>query len=241
MAVEKVRGCGYRKVGGIYLVGSGEGVVCDRLPYELKKCPCCGAGIKQARGFTWINAKQFFKIDHDIELDNALSTKGCLCAGTPKIQMKGMARPLGKVSGCPICYPRDEQYGIQWIGDKFYTPQSFIEEARTMGISKRIAQIPKDLKLGETWILLAHPKAISRPATEEEMIPGNSKTKISAGKLFVDVPAIFYAFRPQRIEKIITDKQATKTMIKKLEKRGITPVIVPHDDPDHNPGKGKKK
>lgn len=30
MACEPKRGCGYRKVGGIYLVGGGIGVPCDR-------------------------------------------------------------------------------------------------------------------------------------------------------------------------------------------------------------------
>jgi hypothetical protein len=33
-----------------------------------------------------------------------------------------------------------------WVGSQYYTPESFIKEAQTMGVSKRIAKIPKDLK-----------------------------------------------------------------------------------------------
>lgn len=194
MAVEAKRGCGYRKVGGLYLVGEGLAAVCDRLPYELKVCPCCGAGIKQARGFTWLDAEQFL--------------------GTHKDCKDNFSSP------CPICIPLPQKYGLLWVGEKYYSPQSFIEEAKKLGVSKRIPQIPKDFKLGETWILLAHPKVISKPDPEKK-------------DLFKYYPAIFYVFRPQRIEKIITHKQATKTMLKKLAKRKITPIIVPDDDKDH--------
>ncbi len=178
-------------------MGSGEGIVCDRLPYPLEICPCCGAGIKPARGFTWIHAIKFFGVGH-------LNCKD-------------------SVPGCPICNPLPGKYGLLWVGDKFYTPQEFIQEARDLGISRRIAQIPKGLKLGETWILFAHRKAIVKPQ------PG-------PGELFKDIPAIFYAFRPQRIEKIISESQATEKALADLEKRGITPVIVPDDDSDHQPG-----
>lgn len=211
MAIEARRSCGYRKVGGIYLVGTGEGIACDRLPYELTLCPCCGAGIKQARGITWLKARQFFVRTHSLELEAENSKKDCICLGA-----------------CPVCNPTDEKYGLLWIGEKYYTAQSFVEEARRMGISKRVAQVPKGIKLGETWLLLAHPKVIAKPDPEKK-------------ELFKYYPAIFYAFRPQRIEKIITDKQATPKMMEQLKKRGLTPVVVPENDPDHNPGNKKHK
>jgi len=44
---------------------------------------------------------------------------------------------------------------------------------------------------------------------------------------------IFCAFRPQRIEKLIRESDATPEELKKLEKRGITPIKVPDNDPDH--------
>lgn len=37
MASETKRGCGYRKVGGMYLVGDYIRVPCDRLPFPGKK------------------------------------------------------------------------------------------------------------------------------------------------------------------------------------------------------------
>lgn len=39
MAVETRRGCGYRKVGGIYLVCDGAGFRCDQLPVNLEVIP----------------------------------------------------------------------------------------------------------------------------------------------------------------------------------------------------------
>src|SRR5207302_7622776 len=57
VAVEAKRGCGYRKIGGLYFVGGGRGVACDRLPIPLDICPTCGHGIKQTRGFTWVDRK----------------------------------------------------------------------------------------------------------------------------------------------------------------------------------------
>jgi hypothetical protein len=61
MAVEARRGCGYRKVGGLYLVGGGIGATCDRLPFELGVCPCCNAGFKPSLGWTWIRPGKFEK------------------------------------------------------------------------------------------------------------------------------------------------------------------------------------
>ena len=64
MAVEAKRGCGYRKVGGLYMVGGGVGIPCDRLPFELTVCSCCGQGIKQARGWTWVDVAKLFQGVH---------------------------------------------------------------------------------------------------------------------------------------------------------------------------------
>jgi hypothetical protein len=60
MAIEASRGCGYRKVGGLYLVGSGLTVACDRLPLEITTCPVCDCGIKFTRAPTKINAAKLW-------------------------------------------------------------------------------------------------------------------------------------------------------------------------------------
>jgi hypothetical protein len=92
-----------------------------------------------------------------------------------------------------------------------------------MGVSKRIAAIPRGFEIGETWIYLAHNEA----GTETSVGPGGA---IITKK----VPAVFYLFKPQRIEKIITKSQSeNEAEMQKLTELGITPVIVPDNDPDH--------
>lgn len=188
MAIEPRRGCGYRKVGGLYLVSEGPGLPCCRLPLRLSICPCCGAGIKQTRGWTWIN---------------------------PTLLLGESYRP--ECNACPAGNPATmgARAGLLWIGVQFYpTVAHFEAEARTMGISRRISAIPRGLKVGETWVLLAHPKACTPDAEGRE-----------AG--------VFRIFRPQRIEKILTASQATPEELDKLAEAGITPVIVPDGDRDH--------
>ncbi len=58
LTFEAARGCGYRKAGGKYLVSGGEMLPCGRLPLELTVCPCCSQGIKQSRGWTWIDPEK---------------------------------------------------------------------------------------------------------------------------------------------------------------------------------------
>ena len=55
------RGCGLRKPGGLYLVAGAPNAPCGKLPLELTVCPCCGQGIKFARGWTWVDADRLFK------------------------------------------------------------------------------------------------------------------------------------------------------------------------------------
>ena len=57
MSVEERRGCGFRKVGGLYLVGKGEAVTCDRWPLPIKPCPTCGDQSEFMRGIAKINPK----------------------------------------------------------------------------------------------------------------------------------------------------------------------------------------
>jgi len=214
MAVEARRACGYRKVGGLYLMGAGDGVACDRLPIRLSICPCCSQGIKQNRGWTWI----------DIAL-----------------LVGGVHRDCGDEFPCPLCMATSEmgRAGLLWIGEKFYpTPEHFMREAQAMGISRRVSAIPRGFKVGETWVLLAHPKGADCPkclgsGLPERMTALDGVKKCEecdgAGK----VPAIFRVFRPSAIEKILTQSQATEEALADLREKGITPVIVPDNDKDH--------
>jgi len=247
MAIEAKRGCGYRKVGGIYLVG-GEGMhPCDRLPIELTVCPCCGGGIKQTRGWTWIDPVKLLGDDHPI------CKGGCGCN-----------------RGCPVCFPSlhfpdGKKAGLLWIGEQFYpTPADFLAEGVAQRISRRISAIPRDFKIGETYVFFAHPKVIAKPkVTAQNGLFSDSQDAVEVEW----APAIFSGFMPSRIERIVLDSEfalwtAVRTALdegQELEKvtidgrclnqgdveiclrmkrdqdRGITLVPVPDDDPDHNP------
>lgn len=216
---EAKRGCGYRKVGALYLCGEYTFVSCDRLPYELKSCPVCGAGIHFTRSMTEVNPLKLFGL-HD---------------ATPVEELRE-SQPIFLTCNCPphcvMCYPTNEPAFIKTIGKKYYSPESFMKEARTMGVSLRMAQIPKNLKLGKTVIYLAHPEAC--------LVKGNN------AKLIEKRLGIFSAFIPQRVEMPVYDKmlkgKGSRKLKATLKKRGITPVVVKgkEHDPNYKPRKKRK-
>ena len=209
-AVESKRGCGFRKVNGLYLFGGGIGTPCDRLPFELSVCSCCGQGIKQARGFTWVAVAQLFQGMHLVN--------------------KAMC-PCGVGKFCPLCVKPEVmgRAGLIWIGTKFYkSPSDFIKEGVELGFSRRIKAVPQGFKVGETWVLLAHSKSVSYQKPLEDALGPNEKTTELAYK-----PGIFYVWLPTRLEKIVLESTRGTEEIEALEKRGITPVFVPDDDKDH--------
>lgn len=193
--IEKKRGCGYRKPGGMYLVAGRGAETCCKLPFPLAVCPCCGVGIKQARGFTWINTDLFFP--------------------------GSCTKPGGFAGGCPLSI-REMRIGLMWVGEKYYhNAWHFTQEAIMQGISKRIAQIPREFEIGKTWIALAHPRGY----LDYEIV----KTD---GSGVVDITqrnaAIFTVFKPTAIEYVVTGTEPVKKL-EQLEKRGITLVRVIRD------------
>jgi len=209
MPIEPKRGCGYRKVNALYLVGTGLAVPCDMLPLELAPCPTCGFELPFTRNLMWIS-KQY--INFYARTHHMISNMTSELEVIPECKCD---------KSCPICYPNSnslERYGLMWVSQKFYTPESFIVEAQEMGVSKRIGKIPKGLVLGETWVLLAHKKVL-----------------LTHHKEPIEKPAIFYAFIPKRIEMLIWKKYATPKVLEKLKNKGITPVIVPDSDKAHSP------
>lgn len=213
MAVESRRGCGYRKIGGLYLVGGYSGKACDRIPIPLEVCPTCSQGIKQARGWTWIDIAG---LTHGIH-------KGC------KDDFP-----------CPLCMETAGmgRAGLLWVGEKFYkTPARFTAEARAMGVSRRISTIPRGFEIGKTWVLMAHPLQIACTKCDGTGRLPNRETldyeKCDGCDGKGGKPAIFYVFRPSAIEKILPESQRDSNEAEALQKRGITPVYVPDTDPDH--------
>lgn len=140
MAVEPKRGCGYRRVGGVYLVGGGLSAPCDRMPFPLERCRTCGGGVKFTRGHAWLQPDFFLPI-HD--------PTHCRDAGP-----------------CPICGPTtigSTEFGphlLLWVGRGHYSPESYLDESRRLGVSRRLSAVPKGLVLGQTWVLLTHLDAV---------------------------------------------------------------------------------
>ncbi len=198
--VETARGCGYRKKGGLYLVTNGVRAQCGKLPIPLTVCPCCGAGIKFSRGFTWVTGALFESAECKAE-----SLREDLCYHCPFSQ-----------------FNQSTKFGLMWVGEKFYTPDEFVNEAMIKGISKRIAAVPHDFKIGETWILLAHIKAIEKNEPVEKFEYKYLPPVVTHS------PGIFYAFKPSAIEYVITGSE-TEDQLTAMEKRGITLIDVVRD------------
>lgn len=191
--IESARGCGYRKKGGIYLVSDGIGRECSRLPIPLTICPCCSAGIKPTRGFTW--------------------------ASSELIQNTNCNESESVCSGCPLRILNEKKrFGLLWVGEKFYnTTAEFTREAMARGVSRRIAQVPRDLEIGTTWILFAHRKAV-KIWDDGGLTDGQD----------LYTPGIFHAFKPSRIEYIIAGNE-TEEELNALEKRGFELIDVVKD------------
>ena|SRR3972149_8886037 len=196
MAQESKRHCGSRKIGGTYLVSDAVNhLSCISLPYNVTTCPCCFEGIKFSRGYKWFIPNKLFQ-----NIEETCS--GFIESSCP---MK---------DNCPL--KTSEKSGLMWVGEKFYSPETFTEEVSEMGVSKRISAVPKNFEIGKTWVFLAHKNGGVDKDTNKK------------------VPAIFYVFKPTRIEKIVSETQyKNKVEMDKLRQRGIIPIVVDDNDYDH--------
>lgn len=220
MAVERVRGCGFRKLGGIYLVAD-EGVwlSCERFPIPLRACPTCDCRVNFARSFQWIT--------HEMLL--------------------AYAKPCAQVDDhcpmCPLCSPSllkndrpSKKSGLIWIGKQHYSPESFLLEANNLGVSRRVSAIPKGLVIGKTRVFVAHKQGLNNQATMFDGAPEREDGDMVE-------PAVIASFVPRRIELMVDDtgKMEDEEWVQKLvEKKGVTLVRLPADDPDHRPVRKKR-
>ncbi len=193
---ERARGCGFRKGGGLYLVAQGMARGCGKLPLVLDVCPTCSAGIKPTRGWTWVDSDALFR---ERACDNWITEKPWECEPCPLEEGAGRA-------------------GLLWIGESFYkTTSAFLAEVQFHGVSRRIPAVPNDFKLGETWVLVAHRKAVTSP--------GYGQDETEPAIIHQYRPAIFHLFRPERIEYVVKGDEPEKKL-EAMVKRGITPVKV---------------
>lgn len=210
---DKRRGCGWRQPGGTYLISDGVARACGLLPVPLEKCPTCSGGIKPSRGWTWID---FEAIISAAAIDCKSEEAHCL--------------------DCPFRSAAfGEQQGLLWIGGSFYErPEDWTAEAIRQGVSRRISQVPRDFKIGETWCLVAHREAILKacpnaPQHMTESLEQIKTCKHCEGAGVLRTAAIFHAFKPTAIEYVVKGTE-TDDELERLVKRGITPVRVEHDE-----------
>jgi hypothetical protein len=220
MAVEQRRLCGYRKVHGLYLCAPKDALwtSCDRLPLGLEQCPVCGGGLKLTRGFLKINPWKLF--------GNHLNCQDRL-VGVAAVPLPDAPATPG---GCLVCRPDDTVGFITWVGKAYYDkPSAFVAEAVQMGVSKRIPQVPRGLKPGETPVYVAHPALPQEDVKQWLNSWGDEKRENYAG-------AIFTAFVPDRVEYLVWESEAKDTeKMDALRKRGLTIVPIPDGDADHTP------
>ena len=187
MSTEQYRKCGYRKIGAIYLVGKGNFVPCHRLPVKIPE-------VSFFRGYKGINPKKLIGVCPN------LYNFECTCD-----------------TSCPVCNPPDSDiHGLMYVGESYYTPDSFMSEAVQMGVCKRIPYIPDNLVLGISIVYLAYNKM---------------PFKVNNGTEYL--PAIFTAFKPSGIETLIRQSDASKEKLQELKDKGITPVIISDNDKKH--------
>ena len=200
---DQKRGCGYRKPGGLYLVAPSMGVPCGRLPVEMEVCRTCSQGIKPARGWTWVDAGEI------------MTKRNCVA-------------PATQCAACPTIVGR---HGLIWIGEQFYpSPKAWFDEAKNQGVSRRIKALPKDFVLGETWVLVAHRKAIpvvpcGLPIDLVNMCGRRSGHQGECDPDREYIPGVFQAFKPSAIEYVVKGDE-TPEELEAFEARGITPVQV---------------
>lgn len=212
-SVEGARGCGYRKPGGLYLVGDELTESCPLLPWALEVCPTCGQGIKPARGWTWVEPPKLFPASlHGSDVHNAVC-------------------PLGFSLKRPEYHRMGERAGLIWIGEKFYsTPHDFLSEAAQMGVSRRIKAVPRGFELG-MWVYLGHRKAVpnvklmglDRLTGQRVFLSDEATTEEDREARYS--PGVIALFRPYAIEYIVKGDE-TDEEIEALEERGIECVKV---------------
>lgn len=218
-SIESSRGCGYRKAGGLYLIGGGPMGVCDRLPFPLHACPTCGGGIRQARGWSWIEPRGLFAFDNE---PVCVNSELFLKERPPKAMLNPCAKCLmGGMDATP------ERAGLLWVGERHYpTPEDFLHEAQTQGVSKRISQLPTGFEPGKTIVFMAHPKAgplrwwerveikDGEECSDCEWMDGGNPDCPTCCDAW---PGVFMTWRPERIEMVL--QSGSEVAGEKVEKR----------------------
>jgi hypothetical protein len=214
---EGKRGCGYRKGGGLYLVAPAPNMPCGRLPIPLVTCPTCGAGFKHSRQPAWVDSDELKWAAPPCSTVGLLTTAHAVCPLNDKVET---GRAL-----------------LVWVGEAHYpTAQSFLMEAASMGISRRIQAVPNDFVVGETWCMLAHRRAFKERCPD---CNGTRRVVDEAGEWdkctgcpdgWAYTAGVITFFRPQAVEYVVKGTE-TEEELDALEARGLRLVDVERVEP----------
>lgn len=141
MSVEPRRVCGFRQIGGIYLVGEGPAAPCGWLPHPLNGCALCDYSPAFNRGVQRVKPAYLFTPKPESGRYHSAKCDPAICQGCPIPTLATLNPPLPYVP-------------LVWVGRQ-YTPATFTREAVELGVSRRIADPPSWLELG-SWIFCAH-------------------------------------------------------------------------------------
>ena len=159
-------------------------------------------------------------------------------------------------------YRKFGRLGLLWVGETHYkTPADFVNEAHDMGVSRRVAFLPKDLKAGDP-IAAAHIRAIPTRICNHAPINGalvsdccpaceltpvakaisNGLRKLTKvkGETVEGVAGVFTLFIARNIEVVLPESVAQDPDIQlKCAANNVDIVTVPDHDKDHVPADWK--
>lgn len=227
MATEKVRGCGYRKIGATYLVAGKRAWACGGFPITIAHCATCSYrpgfnGYLSRIRVGYLRSRWSRRICRRAALVGAEFCRGCLAEILNPLDNEGLV-------------------GLCWIRRRHYpTGAAFLDEWSSLGVCKRVGwPLPKWHVLGETWLFLAHEKgayniceSCGTPPYVLEGAPRGQGCDRCNEEGVVWSAAFIGAFRAERVERIIPDTMHPEARAR-LEKEGLTLVEVPAGDNDH--------
>lgn len=155
------RGCGIRIEGGLYIVTTAEieeladyidlsdANIEGKLVLFPKPYPTL-VPLKPFRGFRGFDKKRFF-YDIGLERVGAMTVDGIW---TKRLRLRN----------CYYSHPEESHAWVHWMGNCYYSIESFIKEAKDIGISRRVPKLTlKKMKWGDTIFLTSKEKGLKAP------------------------------------------------------------------------------
>ena len=173
MVIPVRRGCGVRVEGGIYIVthasieeladyiDMSDADVEGKLYIFPKPWPTL-VPLKPFRGFRGFDKWRFFR---DIDLADKTQLRKVLHLD---VKIAELGKKRIRLKNCYYAHPEKEddcdRSWLHWIGNQYYTIESFIDEARVIGVSRRVPEkILQKMKWGDAIFLASKEKHLKSP------------------------------------------------------------------------------